>query len=87
MKTRIPAAVAAAVLAGGIVASAPAFAGARPCEEVLKELRAAKTTAKPDAATLKKVEDLEAKGVERCNADDDKRADGFFADALKLLGK
>jgi hypothetical protein len=36
---------------------------------------------------MKKVADLETKGIERCNADDDKRADGFFADALKIMGK
>lgn len=87
MKTSIPVAAIIAILAGASVCSAPAFAADRPCEDVLTELRAAKTTAKPDADTMKKVEALEAKGVERCNADDDRRADAFFADALKLLGK
>ncbi|MFC0220368.1 hypothetical protein FHS82_003716 [Pseudochelatococcus lubricantis] len=87
MNIRISTAIAAAVLACGIASTGPVFAAARPCEDVLKEFRDAKATAKPDAATLKKVEDLEAKGVERCNADDDKRADAFFADAMKLLGK
>ena len=78
---------AAAVCLGAAVTVAPAFAADRPCEDVLKELRAAKVTSKPDAATLKQVEGLEAKGVERCNADDDRRADALFAEAMKLLGK
>ncbi len=32
-------------------------------------------------------EDLKTKGIERCNADDDKRADDFFKQAMDLLGK
>jgi hypothetical protein len=57
---------------------------ALPCEVALKTLR--------DAATTKTPKDQAAydtamnKGLERCNADDDKRADGFFADAFALLG-
>ncbi|WP_352862249.1 hypothetical protein [Mesorhizobium sp. M0802] len=39
------------------------------------------------AADKTKLSDLEAKGVERCNADDDKRADDFFAQAMKIMGK
>jgi len=27
------------------------------------------------------------KGIERCNADDDKRADDFFAQAMAIMGK
>jgi hypothetical protein len=58
-----------------------------PCEDSLKELRAALTDAKLADADMKAVKILEDKGIERCNADDDKRADGFFADAMKILGK
>lgn len=88
MNIRVSTAIMATVLACGIVSAAPVFAApARPCEDVLKEFRDTKAAAKPDAVTLKAVEDLEAKGVERCNADDDKRADAFFADAMKLFGK
>ena len=54
---------------------------------MLKDVRAAKATAKLNEADKAQVDQLEAKGVERCNADDDKRADEFFAQALKLLGK
>jgi hypothetical protein len=56
-----------------------------PCEDMLAELRAAQKSATPAEATKAQVSELESKGIERCNADDDKRADGFFADALKLL--
>lgn len=58
-----------------------------PCEDALKDLRAAEATAKLSDADKAKVAELETKGVERCNADDDKRADDFFAQAMKILGK
>jgi hypothetical protein len=62
-------------------------AAARPCEDALKEMRTAKASAKltPDAKS--KVDALEAKAVERCNADDDKRADAFLQEAMTLMGK
>ncbi|TGT70127.1 hypothetical protein EN802_23380 [bacterium M00.F.Ca.ET.159.01.1.1] len=66
---------------------ASAVAAPTPCETVLKDLRAAEATAKPSDADKKKVSELETKGIERCNADDDKRADDFFAQAMKVLGK
>ncbi len=58
-----------------------------PCEKSLADLRAAlgkATLADADKAQVKALED---KGIERCNADDDKRADDFFAQAMKILGK
>jgi len=64
-----------------------AHAATVPCEDALKTLRAAEAAAKPGDADKAKVADLEAKGIERCNADDDKRADDFFAQAMKILGK
>jgi hypothetical protein len=63
------------------------FAATAPCEETLKALRAAEATATLSAADKTKVSELETKGIERCNADDDKRADDFFAQAMKLMGK
>jgi hypothetical protein len=78
-----------AVAFGAIVVTNPiasAFA-ATPCEDALKELRATESAAKLNAADKTKVSDLEAKGIERCNADDDKRADDFFAQAMKVMGK
>jgi hypothetical protein len=77
-------AIAALIMIG---AASAAHAAAVPCEDTLKELRAQMTSAKVSDADMKAVKELEAKGVERCNADDDKRADGFFDDAKKILGK
>lgn len=76
----------ATVMSFGIVSSV-AYAGEVPCEDMLKDVRAAIETAKLSDADMKKVTDLETKGIERCNADDDKRADGFFTDAMKIMGK
>ena len=58
-----------------------------PCEDMLKDLRAASDGATLSDADKAKVADLQDKGIERCNADDDARADAFFAAALKILGK
>jgi hypothetical protein len=63
------------------------FAATAPCEETLKALRAAEATATLSAADKTKVSELETKGIERCNADDDKRADDFFAQAMRVMGK
>ncbi|NLS01576.1 hypothetical protein HGP17_32480 [Rhizobium sp. P38BS-XIX] len=76
-----------AVLAGGLYAATWAHAANVPCEELLKQLRAAEAAGKPSTGDKVKIADLEAKGIERCNADDDKRADEFFTEALKILGK
>ncbi len=75
------------VLGAAFCASNLAQAAGVPCEDMLKQLRDAEATAKPSDADKAKVAALEAKGVERCNADDDKRADDFFGQALKILGK
>lgn len=88
MKTLIAAALLNVVLLAGFVAVAiPAHAAAIPCEEMLKDMRAAKVNAKLSDADKAAVDDLEAKGVERCNADDDARADKFLTDAMKIMGK
>ncbi|WP_322417168.1 hypothetical protein [Mesorhizobium huakuii] len=84
--TRFARAVAGGALA--VCASiSSAFAATAPCEETLKTLRAAEATATLSVADKAKVSDLEAKGIERCNADDDTRADDFFAQAMKVMGK
>lgn len=62
-------------------------AGAVPWEEMLKEVRATMRIVRLSDAEKAMVADLEAKGVERCNPDDDQRADGFCAIALKIMGK
>ena len=76
-----------AAMFAAIAAVAPALADEVPCENMLKDLRAALQTAKPSDADAVKIKELEGKGIERCNADDDARADQFFAQALKILGK
>ena len=58
---------AAAFLAFGTLAHAEDL---KPCEDALKEMRDAKTAAKLADADMKMVDELEAKGVERCNADE-----------------
>ena len=63
------------------------YAAPVPCEDMLKTLRNTLKTAKLSDADMKAVAELETKGTERCNADDDMRADAFFTDALKLAGK
>ena len=64
-----------------------AYAAPVPCEDMLKTLTDILKTAKLNDADMKMVTELQTKGTERCNADDDKRADAFFTDALKLAGK
>lgn len=59
-----------------------------PCEDMLKTTKDALAAAATLAAADKtKADEFIVKGTERCNADDDKRADGFLADAMKLMGK
>jgi hypothetical protein len=87
MKKPVFAALLATALSVGGFASSTYGAGIVPCEDMLKDVRATAKSAKLSDADMKKVTDLETKGVERCNADDDKRADGFLADALKIMGK
>ena len=36
---------------------------------------------------MARVNDLETKAVERCNADDDARSDGFLKEAMTVMGK
>lgn len=54
---------------------------ALPCEEMIAQVRARLGTTTPTAA----VTDLQAKALERCNADDDSRADAFAAKALAQI--
>lgn len=86
MKTiKLAAAVATLASAGCFVSFA--YAAPVPCEDKLDELRASMASAQIADADMASVKQLEAKGVERCNADDDKRADAFFDDAMKLIKK
>ncbi|WP_322866599.1 hypothetical protein U5922_010650 [Aquicoccus sp. G2-2] len=56
-----------------------------PCEAMLKSFRATQATATLPDTVRAKVSTLEAKGTERCNADDDTRADDFFAQGIALM--
>lgn len=77
-----------AAMIGAIAIAIPAAAFAKvPCEETLKDVRAARASAKLSDADATKVDDLINKGIDRCNADDDNRANGFFKDAMTAMGK
>lgn len=58
-----------------------------PCEDSLSQLRDLESKSTASDAVKAEVAVLETKGVERCNADDDKRANDFFAQATQLLAK
>ncbi len=83
--TRLNAVVIA--VAGLMAVAVPAHAATVPCEDMLRDMRAAKAKATLSDADMAKVNDLEAKAVERCNADDDTRSDKFLTEAMALIGK
>ena len=58
---------------------------ALPCEVMLETFRSKLATTTLTAEQRQAVDTLQAKGTERCNADDDKRADDFFAQGLALM--
>jgi hypothetical protein len=77
-----------ALAAFGLI-SAPytAFADAIPCETMLQELRSVQRSTSMDDPKRIAVLELIMKGLERCTADDDRAADQFFSQALKLMQK
>jgi hypothetical protein len=60
---------------------------ALPCESMLEDLRSALSDGSIVASNKATATDLQAKATERCNADDDTRADAFAAQALALAGR
>ena len=58
---------------------------ALPCEVMLKDVAAGLATPTLAAADQTAATEFQTKALERCNADDDARADGFSAQALALL--
>lgn len=70
--------------AGATFAVTNADGSPLPCEVSLKTVRDAAATKTPSDQA--KYDEALNKGLERCNADDDARADGFFATAFALLG-
>lgn len=76
--------------AGGVtmvsgIAVTDAAGRALPCEVMLKAVADGLATTAIAAADKVAAIDFQTKGLERCNADDDARADGFSAQALALL--
>lgn len=86
MRKLILATLIASIAATGVIATS-AYAKTVPCEDTLKQLRDAEKAAKLGDADKTKVAELERKGLERCNADDDVRANGFFDEAMKIVAK
>lgn len=58
-----------------------------PCEDLIKRLKDASAKPGLDADRKAKADALLTKALERCNADDDQRADAFSAEGLALLAK
>ena len=58
---------------------------ALPCEVMLGTLREGLAATPLDGEAATQVSDLQAKALERCNADDDRNADAFTAQALALV--
>ncbi len=56
-----------------------------PCEDMLTTVRDAMTAAKLSDADRAGAESFQTKAIERCNADDDRHADEFSAQALAVL--
>lgn len=56
------------------------------CEGMLRKLSAAMDAGKIPKNSLVEAGELRDKAIERCNADDDRRADEFVARALSLAG-
>ncbi len=67
------------------IAVTDAAGRALPCEVMLEEVAAGLATTTLAAADKATASDFQTKALERCNADDDARADGFSAQALAML--
>jgi hypothetical protein len=83
---RMPGAAPVAAMASVAgVSTTDANGRALPCEVMLKDLSGRLATATVPAGTMTQISGLQAKALERCNADDDARADAFAAQALALV--
>jgi hypothetical protein len=71
----------------GIVSISAFAADSVPCEDKLATVRTELKSATLDDTNRAEADALLAKGIERCNADDDARANGFFAQIEAILGK
>ena len=78
--------ISAIVSAAAAASFSTAFA-APSCEDGLKTMEENLKKAKLSDADTKAVADLKTKATERCVAEDDRRAEGFIADAMKIIAK
>lgn len=69
------------------IATTDENARALPCEVMLKDVAAGLASGKLAGDALAQATEFQTKALERCNADDDARADGFSAQALALLAE
>lgn len=67
------------------IATTDATGRTLPCEVMLETFRTTRAAAPLTGAESAQVDALQAKGTERCNADEDVRADDFFAQGLALM--
>ena len=67
------------------IAVTDATGHALPCEAMLKDLTAGLAAKPPAADAATQVADLQTMALERCNADDDRNANSFTAQALALV--
>ena len=78
--------ISAIVSATATASFSSAFA-APSCEDSMKTMEDSLKKAKLSDVDMKTVTDLKAKATERCTAEDDRRAEGFIADAMKIITK
>lgn len=87
MKALLITPVATALLLLAPMSGAALAAPPVPCEKKLRQLEDALKAANIADDVKARATALQNKGIERCKADDDARADGFFDDALRLVTK
>jgi len=56
-----------------------------PCQLTLAKMQGVLATSAPSAANKARFDDLRRRGIERCNANDDVRANAFLAEALGMV--
>jgi hypothetical protein len=76
----------AATLVSGVVTT-DANGRTLPCEVMLETFRTTLASATLTDGNRATVDELEVKGTERCNADDDTRAADFVAQGIALMSK
>lgn len=76
-----------AIAGAAVTASFSAAFAAPSCEDSMKTMEESLKKVKLSDADMKTVMDLKAKATERCTAEDDRRAEGFIADAMKIITK